>query len=472
MTATTNPPPARPMPGWLKGGLLAALVFAACWGIAIWYWRETDNVPSTASLVTYLLALPSALVGASWLAREQLIKSVDVPAVAAAHQHIPASRAQPPLAILAASLRMPHGESPEALSAALVNNTARADLDPELVDDDGYPLMTARNSDATDDAMQEEMTEWWTAHGVPVPSDGLELWRALTMATAVVGELASRAACDLMPAEGAPPMLQLIPILPSEWSIDDRRVAGAWFTDTVEKFGWPQERIALVEEKYEFSSPGQIFGRLMQGAPTGVPVVALVVACASNIGEETVVRWVDDRTLFTSSHPQGLIPGEGAAGLLVTDLGQARMIEGALFTLLDPPAEACRHVSADDTRRADSTVLVEVIDRALKPAGAHLSDVAMLVADTGHRASRVLELMGFASGAMPQLDGVADVIRVGAASGTCGHVPYMAALALGNHHALERNAPVLCISNEDSYRRCSVLIRPAESVDRPPHASA
>lgn len=472
MTATATPLPASPMPGRLKGGLLAALVFAACWGIAIWYWRASDDAPSTVGLVTYLLALPSVLVGASWLARKHLAKSIDAPAAAAPLHPVAATYAQPPLALLAASLRLPHAESPEELSAALLNNKARADLDPELVDDDGYPLMTARNSDATDDAMLEEMTEWWTANDVQVRSEDVELWRALTMATAVVAELASRAACDLMPEQGAPPMLQLLPILPSEWKINDRWAASTWFAHTVEMCGWPQERIVLMEEKHEFSSPGQIFGRLMLPAPATMPVVALVVACASNIGEETIARWTDDRSLFTSSRPQGMIPGEGAAGLLLTDLAQARLIEGALFAVLDAPVDVCRDVSADDAKRVDSTLLIAVTERALKPAGATLSDLAMIVADTGHRSNRVLELMEYAARATPQLDGVADVVRVGAASGTCGHVPYMAALALGRHHALERNAPVLCISNEDPYCRCSALVRPADSVERQPHASA
>lgn len=88
----------------------------------------------------------------------------------------------------------------------------------------------------------------------------------------------------------------------------------------------------------------------------------------------------------------------------------------------------------------------------------------MLVADMGNRSSRVLELMEFASEATPQLDGVPGVVRVGAATGTCGAVPFMAALALGRHHALERVAPVLCISTEDPYQRCAALIRPYTSA--------
>jgi hypothetical protein len=200
------------------------------------------------------------------------------------------------------------------------------------------------------------------------------------------------------------------------------------------------------------------------GAAIDAPLAAMVVACASHIGDETIAQWAANASLFTSSQPQGQIPGEGAAGLLVTDLRQARSIEGAAFALLDPMVEARRDSSADGSKRADPKLLGELAEHALKRGAAELSDVALIVADTGHRSNRMLELMALASASMPQLDGAADVVRVGVANGTCGAVPFVTALALARHQALERGAPVLCISNEDPYLRCAALIRPAPSV--------
>jgi hypothetical protein len=104
--------------------------------------------------------------------------------------------------------------------------------------------------------------------------------------------------------------------------------------------------------------------------------------------------------------------------------------------------------------------MVELSERALKHSGTRASDVAMLIADTGHRSSRSLELMGYVSAGMPQLEETDGVIRVGAATGTCGAVPFIAGLALGGYFAVEREAPVLCVSNEDPYRRAAALMRP------------
>ncbi|MFL6674549.1 MAG: hypothetical protein ACJ8LG_14805 [Massilia sp.] len=457
------------MRAWLKGALLAALVFGACWGCAIFYWQATDSMFATSDLVLYLLALPLALLLAFWLGSKLIASRAAAPAIAAPAQSTKAGAlllAPPPLAILAASLRSPHGASVEELSAAIADNKARADLDQELVDDDGFPVMTARSGDATDEALQEDIGEWLSRNGMPELRFSDEQWRALTLASAVVDDLASHAASNMIPSAGSPPMLQLVPILPAEWPIEQRRAFGMWLKHTVDQSGWPHANITVAPEvTAENRTPSAVLGRLAHDAgATNVPLAAMIVACASHIGDESVAQLAASSSLFTSSHPQGLIPGEGAAGLLVTDLAQARSIEGAAFALLDPVSEARRDSSADDTRRADPKLLGELVQRALKHAPAELSEVAMMLADTGHRSNRVLELMGLASAAMPQLDGATDVMCIGAATGSCGIVPFMTALALAHHHALEGAAPVLCISNEDPYRRCATLVRPAASL--------
>lgn len=469
MNPTTDSLPVGLMQGWFKGALLAALVFAAFWAVAIFYWRGADHGPSTADLVLYLLVIPFGVALGLRFARDRFYTSSKSPAVATPVQVASARIMEQQLAMVAASLRSPYGDSPEELAAALADNTARADLDNELVDDDGFPVLTLRCGDAIDEALQEEVTEWWNASGIPQPDLSDEQWRAVTLASAVAGELASRAAADLMPADGAPPMLRVVPILPAEWQLDQCQAVATWLKHTVAQFGWPSAYIALADQKTgSAATPSATLSHLAQDAATGAPFAALVVACASNIGEETVARWGKSGSLFTSSQPRGLIPGEGAAGLLLTDPQQARSLDGVASTLLDPVTDARLKISADDAKRSDSVLLADLSERVLKAAVASMSDVTVLVGDTGHRADRVLELMGFASGAMPQLDGVLDVVRAGTASGTCGAVPFMMALALARHHALERVGPVLCVSNEDPYLRCATLVRPLDES----HASA
>jgi hypothetical protein len=365
----------------------------------------------------------------------------------------------PPLAILAAALRAPHGASPAELSAAIIGREVHADLDPDLLDDDGFPVMAARSGEAVDAALREEIAAWLSREVQPAPQLGEAQWRALTLAAAVVDELAGAASALLVPGDAAP-MLRLVPVLPEQWQAGQQRAAAMWLGHRVAQAGWPADHIALAPADESQDSLAAVLGRLARAADApDAPLVAIAVACASHIDDQAVADWASSGSLFTAARPQGLIPGEGAAGLLVTGLRQARAMDGAVVALLDAAGEARRAASADDARRTEPNLLGELARRALEPATT-LPEVAMIVADTGHRASRTLELMALAA-SMPQLDDALDVVRVGAALGSCGAVPFMAALALASHHARARNAPVLCISNEDPYRRCAALVRPA-----------
>jgi hypothetical protein len=460
---------------WIKKTLLALLVFGLCWGGAIWYWRATNRMPSTDDLVLTMLLLPLALLLVIWLGVKLYALIAAAPAAAAAAASQPSDAAlpppapeAPPLAIVASALRAPHGASPDELSGAIADNKARADLDPQLVDDAGFPVMTARSAEADDTGMQEEISEWFTASGMTEMQLDAEQWRALTMGSAVAADLAAQAVSELLPAEGMAPMLQLMPILPGAWQLEQRRAAGLWLRHVTTQAGWPAAQVALAAElpgDARGASPLAVLARLAHHAAIGdAAVVAIIVACGSHVGEESINQWAGNASLFTSSKPQGLIPGEGAAGLLLADARQAHAIDGMPVILLHTVDEARRHNSADEAKRADADLLGTLTEKVLARAAAQADQVAMIVADTGHRTSRVLELLGLAGAALPQLDDEADVLRLGAGCGTCGAVPFMTALAMARHHAIERNAPILCISNEDAYRRSAALVRPAVSL--------
>lgn len=452
----------RVIPDWLKSGFLVTLVLMACWGGVIAYWRTTGSNPHTKDLFFYLLGLPACLLLLFFTGRK-LFTGAAAPVSSPVTSSTPAKAvalASPnkPLAIVAASLRLPHGASPEELPAAIVGNKARADLDKELVDDDGFPVMTARSSEAVDEALQEEIAEWLTLNGMAEVHFGDEQWRALTLASAVVAELAAQAAGPMLYQVETQAKLQLVPVLPAEWDEVHRRAISLWLKQTVARYGWPADRVDLATDQV---TPSLAFRGLAQAAASANEVlIAMVVACASHIGDDTVTRWAAADSLFTSSRPQGRIPGEGSVGLLVTN--HLSLTDASAVALLDGVEEAERNTSADEAKRGDPGILKALTERALQRSGVTAPEVAVLIADTGHRSSRVLELMGRVSADLPQLDETDDVVRVGVASGTCGDVPFMAALALGWHYVIKRGAPVLCVSNEDPYRRVVAMVRSSD----------
>jgi hypothetical protein len=463
--------PVQAIPGWLKRCFLGGSLFLACWGGVITYWRMSGRAPGVTEMLLCLLALPALMLLLVWGASKTITFPRAAPAATPKVQPAPASAAPPPappVAILAATLRLRHGASVDELAEAIAGNRARADLDRELVDEDGFPVMTARSMDATDDVLQDDITEWLSRNGMEELRFSEEQWRALTLASAVTADLAMRAAGELPALESSPPLLQLLPVLPADWPIDQRRAAGMWLRQTAAQFGWPFERISVPADVLAIATdaaPAALLKRFAIDAATGgTPALALIVACASHIGQQTVDEWAASGKLFTSAQPQGLIPGEGAVGLLLGDLRQAQATENMAYVVLDRIEEVQRGAESDDVRRVDTALLGELAERVCQGAAVALPTVAMIVADAGHRRNPVSELMGFASAAMPQLDASEDIVCVGQASGTCGAVPLLTSLALARHYVLEREAPVLCVSNETAYRRCVGLVRPVVSI--------
>ena len=468
MTSTTASPP-RALPAWLKSTLLVALVFVLCWGAAIAYWRTAENAPATNELVLALLVLPLGLLLGYRAINKHLISrsaTAAVPAASPAVKSATAAQSMPPLAILATALRSPFGSSTEELAAAIAEGKARADLDSELVDDKGFPVTAARRDDALDEAFQEEFIDWLALNEMTELHFSGTQWRGLTLGTAVLRDLVSEALPELIPKEGRPPVLRLLSLLPPEWTVGHRSAVGMWFKQQAAQSGWPLADMYCVDlQAHRSNAVTEALGQLMSDASTrDSRFVALVIACDSRIDQETVNDWEAAGILHTTSRSHGLTPGEGAAGILLTDSQQVQTIAGLPYAVLEAFAEARHNVSIDATRRTDIKLLANLAERICKAAAVEPADVAMIVADTDDRMNRMFELMGVASSTFPQLEDAAQVARVGAASGACGAVPGITALALAHHHALACAAPVLYVSNAEAQHRCAALVRPAPSA--------
>ena len=474
ISPSTAPAATRQLGAWLKFGAIILTTFVVCWAIVIWYWNATEQNPGVTELALALLLLPVALLCALWGGHKVVSARTDSAASVAgvatpelASSTAAGAQAGPVLAVVATALRSPYGASVEELAGAIADNEARADLDQELVDDNGFPVMTARIDEANDDMLQEEIAEWLSSQGIQAGHFTEEQWRAITLATGVAGELASLAAADYMHCEEQPPTLHLKLMLPYDWSGDSRRAATMWLKHTVSQYGWPEAAIAAPEpEQDQWRSPTIILTQLLHSdSAERTPLVAIVIACASLVGQESVDRLAANAALFNAATGRGQIPGEGACGLLLTDLRQAQSLNGGQMAMLGPLHERRHENSADDARRPDSALLLDMTEQLCKAGAIELAQIDMIVADTVYRPNRVLELMGLAAPAIPRVDAADDIVRVGLGSGSCGAVPWLTVLALACHYALERAAPVLCISNEDPYVRGAALVHPAPGAD-------
>lgn len=324
--------------------------------------------------------------------------------------------------------------------------------------------MSARCDDAVDEMLQEEVREWLAENGLSDLQFDDAQWRTLTLGSAVMRDLASQSATQLISAEGTHPPIELVAFLPAEWEFAHREAATKWFQFILLQFGWPAGNIVVHDQE---ALIGAHVAQALQGLANAAhhkKGATIVLACASNIAQELVDQWASSNLLFTSSHPQGQMPGEGAAAFVMLNGSQAERTRPALTVDLYLEQEMVA-ISAGQARKQIPKVLAALADHVPISELATAQKVAFLVSDTGQQTPQVLELMDFAMSKLPHLDASTDVLRTGAACATAGAVPFVAALALAQHLALKHEQPVVCVSNDSPDRRALALITPSHTVD-------
>jgi hypothetical protein len=371
-------------------------------------------------------------------------------------------------AIVAAALRLRGGDSPEELAEALRTNAAPCELDYELTDEAGYPVMSGRVESCDPASAREVMTAWLTQRGSPLPDFSDEQWRALAMGAAVVAELTGHALMhpllpeflDAAPDERAGvalPVLHLHAVLPVHWHAAQREAATRWLLHLAAEQGWPAQRLLPGTPADEDS----LAGFALVDALARCPGLTLLVACESNIGDDTVFDWAQQGILFTGRNPRGRVPGEGAAGLLLADPTQAALLAPDGHVTLHGARDGRRAASADARGNISSELLSALCKETLSESQTEPADIAGICADADLRPSRTGELMGMASMLLPELDLSTQMMSVGACCGSAGAAAPLAALALAHHVALAEDGPVLCVSNSDGLYRCALTVRRA-----------
>jgi hypothetical protein len=471
MTMASQPRPARL---WLASAVVVMAVFAACWSASVWYWRSSASAPSAIAIGQLLLGLPVAILLAIWLGRKAFLARPE----AASDQAAPLSAtvtagAKPiqrgPLPRIAGSaVRLRGGASAGELAANLRSNGAPCELDGELTDDAGYPILTGRIEHADPLSAREVMTQWLLQRCAECPEFGEEQWRALSLGGAVIAELTQQALMhplldDYLAASAAEragialPMLYLKPVLPAAWSAHQRQAAADWFLDLVGEQGWPAQRLHIAPDVDNGAGPA-LLDALALAEAAGM---TMLVACESHIGEASVRAWNEQGLLLTGRTPRGQVPGEGAAALLLVDAVQAAQLSGESVATLNGAKDGLRPGSADARGNINSDLLSGLARHAISESGIDAAAISAICSDADLRATRVGELVGTASAELPQLDLATQMMSVGACCGSAGAVGPVAALALAHHEALESGGHVLCLFNSDSHYRCALVVRPA-----------
>jgi hypothetical protein len=464
------------MQTWMKRSLLVLAVFGACWVAAVWYWRSTTRMPDTGELALAMLVMPLTLLSAMWLANKSFAAAPVAPAAtagtagragaatatgaateaatenAAAGAGAPAAAGQtgrapapwPGLGIAGAALRMPHGSSPAELAAVIAQGEARLDLDPELTDLQGFPLLAGRVA-----GFDTAPLEAWLAGQHPA---GNRLPPHQLRAIALAGDVASTLAERAMPYSEAC-RLQLLPLAPHGWPEESQDIAVRWLVHCAASAGWPGERLARHPALHGAGQSPLAALQALASQPAGAAAAAmtLLVAFDSSIDQDMVEKIALGGKLYGPRNPNGRMPAEGAAGMLL----QAPHDAG----------DAPRLLALSAAQSGQPATLAGLAQDALAQAGG--AQAGYIAADTDHRAAAMSELMQCVESAAPGLDSGSALACLGAACGHTGAAGAIAAIALAYQQAAGNGSHALCLSNGDPSQRFALLVGPPPASSAP-----
>jgi hypothetical protein len=146
------------MQRWLRHTVLTGGALALVWLCVLWYWRMAGSSSGTAAPLPGVLLLVAAFALLPTLHRRFAgsMAGSRRGAEAASDDSSVAPQAPPPasMQILASALRMPGAVSAAELAQGLRSRKVRPQLDPELHDEKGFPILSGPLALAHDEAAE------------------------------------------------------------------------------------------------------------------------------------------------------------------------------------------------------------------------------------------------------------------------------------------------------------------------------
>jgi hypothetical protein len=492
------------MSTWMKRGLLVCAIFLVTWVMFITYWSGANHMPDGSDVVLSLLVLPAGFLLLIWgvskartsLAAAAAAKAAEAPAApqtgAASAEPTQHPERRWTLAIVATALRSPFGADAANLVAQMQAQALRLPLDGELTDAEDFPILAGRIAELDAEATRETFLAWQHQRFRNQPTlteDADEAWRSLALAADIAQELGDRLQWHPLLEEyrQAPrhqqesvglPQLHLLALLPASWPSAQRLQAAQWLGELVAQQGWPSEKMTVLPAAAaDPAHPLLHLDRLVatsrdarsqQPSPyLASSYLAVVIAAQSNLGQDTVQAWLQDKQLLHGPASIGKAPGEAAAGLILADTTQALAMGTADPVLLHRSSLGRHEQSIDQARRIDGQLLTQLAQAALRDAEITAEAISLLATDGDQRASRTDEIMKLGEAVLPEIDLGKHCIKVGATCGSAGLGTVLSALVLAHAATEQSGEPSLCVSNEDAHERAVIALSRAPVISAP-----
>lgn len=465
---------------WFVSGFLLTSVFAVVLLGALYYWDSHQMNPSATHVAAVLLGIPLALFFTYWLSKklwtvrkEKKQKAAEAEAEAKEAEKANADSEPAPTinttSVIAAAIKTMHGDSAEALREIAKSGEVDFELDAQLVNAEGFPVLTGRIDDVDMDAQRDALRDWLSKQDKTDLYLSDEQVRTIDLGSFVINALMEQVLMHptfeqyqiAKPAEKPRiqlPMLGLTPMLPLDWPDETYAAIGAWFTFLVTEAGWPQDRVALKLYKQDtLSRWGEVLTQLVNAEATTQPPLNLLVSCSSYIGEASIEQWpVASQQLFGGGKNTTHIPGEGAAGLLIADDMNAALFEGLTKSRLYAPQK----IEGNGTDKSQSDASIALAQGLLKGANIAADNITLLVTDSDQSANRIIETANVARTALPHLEADEQVVQVSYYCGSLGATAFLISTALAHDEVEAENGISLTLSNLDNDYRFAAIQTP------------
>ena len=461
----------------LKGILLVIVVFALFWAGTILFWRLGNTDPGLGESVGWLVLAPLVVLVSVWsLMRWRRNRQ-------AAANDQPNTSAQAPemtdveparLNLLAAALRLPAGETPgEALQGLMKPQTPK--LHDTLCDARGLPLFAAPVPPLTATALDAVTLELNRLAGMTMPVEE-SIRRGLALLLPVFDEL----------------LMELAAALPDEGPTDERVIAGLRHRSSPTRPVPVMVRVMLpasaspslfplcekmmrgrVEDlglttglswhfQFDDANGGTAFWSRLARSDEGEQW-QLWLAAASLISPERLQSLQRQGILMSSRTPEGVIPGEGAAGVL---LGP---------TEKDAEAVSCRGPYEVTTREMDNPqARARKMAKTLRPEQATDQPLPdLLISNADYRSGSFEEAALLALSLNPDLDASRQVLALGRAGALDNATPMaMVALAWQALRDGHETVAILFVDEQQGRRVAEFTASPLQQNQTQPSPTA
>jgi hypothetical protein len=178
--------------------------------------------------------------------------------------------------------------------------------------------------------------------------------------------------------------------------------------------------------------------------------------------------------LFSADrHPKGLMPGEGAAVVLMMRPGPPEhAVQVDAMAWLHRPTCVRREKSIDAPGRTSADVARHAVSDAAAAAAVDAAELAALCSDAERHSPRATELFGTSIELMPGLDPVEDMRLLGVVQGHAAHTGAWWAVAGAALLSRQSERPALALSLADPHWRMALVVRhaPAAPLSAPANA--